>query len=105
MVTLRLDAHGNGAHAWKGGQLETTKFANHTWVGKRYQKENDREGDFLGKLSPDYAEGEGTRWYVRISADHAPSEKGGTFNLNKKTSLRNLSDTPPCHEFFSSAAD
>lgn len=94
-MTLRLDEHGNGAYAWKEGRFETTQFGDHTWVGNWYQKENDREGGFVVKLSPDYTEGEGTWWYVRIGSDHAPSEKGGTFHLSKKTSLTRLSDTLP----------
>ena len=94
-VTLRLDDHGNGDYAWKEGRFETTQFSGHTWVGNWYQKENDREGGFVVKLSPDYTEGEGTWWYVRIGSNHSPSEKGGTFHLSRKTSLTNLSDTPP----------
>jgi len=94
-VMLRLDEHGNGAYAWKEGRFETTQFNGHTWVGNWYQKENDREGGFVVKLSPDYTEGEGTWWYVRIGSDQAPSEKGGTFRLSRKTSLTNLSATPP----------
>jgi hypothetical protein len=94
-VTLRLDAHGNGAYEWKEGRFETTQFGDHTWMGKWYQKENDREGGFVVKLSPDHTEGDGTWWYVRIGSDHAPSEKGGTFHLSRKTSLTNLGDTPP----------
>jgi len=94
-VTFRLDEHGNGIYAWKKGRFETMRFGGRTWAGKWYQKENDREGGFVVKLSPDYTEGEGTWWYVRIGSDLAPSEKGGTFRLSKKTSLTNLSDTPP----------
>jgi hypothetical protein len=94
-VTLRLDEQGNGTYAWKEGRLETTQFGGHTWVGNWYQKENDREGGFVVKLSPDYTEGDGTWWYVRIGSDHAPSEKGGTFHLSKKAPPTNLSDTPP----------
>jgi hypothetical protein len=70
------------------------ELGDHTWVGKWFQKENDREGGFVVKLSPDYTEGEGTWWYSRIGSDPAPSEKGGTFHLSKKTSLTTLSDQP-----------
>ncbi|HSA61309.1 MAG TPA: hypothetical protein VLE03_03645 [Nitrospiraceae bacterium] len=94
-VTLRLDALGNGTYEWKEGRFETTQFGGHTWSGKWYQRENDREGGFTVTLSPDYTEGEGIWWYVRIGSDHAPSEKGGTFHLSKKTSLTSLSGTPP----------
>ena len=94
-VVLRLDEQGNGTYAWKDGRFETAQFGDHTWVGKWFQRENDREGGFVVTLSPDYTEGEGTWWYIRIGSDSAPSEKGGTFHLSKKTSLTNRSDTPP----------
>lgn len=95
VVALRLDEQGNGTYAWKDGRFETVQFGDHVWVGKWFQKDNDREGGFVVKLSPDFTEGEGTWWYVRIGSDPAPSEKGGTFHLSKKTSLTNLNDTPP----------
>jgi len=95
VVTLRLDEQGHGSYAWKGGRFETTRLGDHTWVGKWYQEENDREGGFLVKLSPDYTEGEGTWWYVRIGGDRVPAQKGGTFHLTKKTTMTNLSETPP----------
>lgn len=94
VVTLRLDEQGNGTYAWKDGRFETAQLEDHTWVGNWYQKENDREGGFAVKLSPDYTEGEGTWWYIRIGSDRTPSQKGGTFHLSKKTSLTNLRDTP-----------
>jgi hypothetical protein len=93
-VTLRLDEQGNGTYNWKDGRFETTRFGDHTWVGKWSQKDNDREGGFVVKLSPDYTEGEGTWWYIRIGEDSAPGQRGGSFHLSKKTSLTNLSDTP-----------
>jgi len=93
-VMLRLDEQGNGSYEFKDGRFETITFADHTWVGKWYQRENDREGGFIVKLSADYQEGEGTWWYVRIGEDHMPSEKGGTFRLSRKTSVT-LSETPP----------
>lgn len=94
VVTLRLDEQGNGTYAWKDGRFETTRLGYHTWVGKWSQQENDREGGFVVKLSPDYMEGEGTWWYVRIGGNRAPAQKGGTFHLTRKTSLTNLSETP-----------
>ena len=94
-VILRLDEQGNGTYSYKEGRFETTQFEGQTWAGNWYQKENDREGGFVVKLSADYMEGEGIWWYVRIGEDLAPSEKGGTFHLSRKTSLTNLSETPP----------
>lgn len=94
VVRLRLDERGNGSYTWKDGRFETTRLGDHTWVGKWYQQENDREGGFVVKLSPDYSEGEGTWWYVRIGDNRAPAQKGGSFHLTKKTSVTNLSDTP-----------
>ena len=93
-VMLRLDEQGNGTYTYKDGQFETTRLEGHTWAGKWYQKENDREGGFVVKLSADYMEGDGTWWYVRIGDDTTPSEKGGMFHLSRKTSLTNLSENP-----------
>ena len=93
-VTLGLDEQGNGVYSYKGGRFETTRLEGLTWAGKWYQKENDREGGFVVKLSADYMEGEGTWWYLRIGEDTEPSEKGGTFRLSRKTSLTNLSGMP-----------
>lgn len=95
VITLRLDEQGNGAYSWKDGRFETTRLSDHTWVGKWAQRENDREGGFAIKLSEDYTEGEGTWWYIRIGNDDAPAQRGGHFHLSRKTSLTNLSDTPP----------
>lgn len=94
IVTLRLDERGNGTYNWKDGRFETTRLGDHTWVGKWSQRENDREGGFVVKLSPDYTEGEGTWWYIRIGPDRAPAQRGGNFHLSKKTSVTNLSETP-----------
>lgn len=93
-VTLRLDEQGNGTYSYKDGRFETTRLEDHTWSGRWYQKENDREGGFVVKLSADYMEGDGTWWYVRIGDDTTPSEKGGMFHLSRKTSLTNLSENP-----------
>lgn len=94
VTTLRLDDQGNGTYNWKDGRFETTRLTDHTWVGKWSQKDNDREGGFIVKLSGDYLEGEGTWWYVRIGSDRAPAQRGGSFHLTKKTSLTNLGETP-----------
>ena len=94
VTTLKLDEQGNGHYAWKGGRFQTTRLGDHTWEGKWFQQENDREGGFAVKLSPDYTEGEGTWWYVRIGNDRAPAQRGGKFHLTKKTSLTDVSETP-----------
>jgi|UPI0007802332 hypothetical protein len=95
VVMLRLDEKGNGTYPYKDGRLETLRLNGHTWVGKWYQKENDREGGFRVVLSDDYTEGDGTWWYDRIGEDSAPAQKGGTFHLSKRTSLTKLGETPP----------
>ena len=92
---LILDEQGNGHYDWKDGRFETHTLIDHTWHGMWFQKENDRDGGFMVEFSPDVSEGEGRWWYSRIGTDHAPTQKGGTFNLSKKTALMNHSDTPP----------
>lgn len=94
-VMLRLDDKGNGTYPYKDGHFETLRLEDRHWVGKWYQKENDREGGFVVTLSKDFTEGEGRWWYVRIGTDHAPTNKGGTFRLSKRTSLTRLDETPP----------
>lgn len=91
-VTLRLDQQGNGTYPFKDGRFETSRLEGHAWVGTWSQKENDREGGFSVTLSKDYSEGQGIWWYVRIGADRKPTQKGGTFRLNKKASLTKLRD-------------
>jgi hypothetical protein len=59
------------------------------------QKENDRDGGFMVEFSPEFSEGEGRWRYSRVGTDHAPTQKGGTFHLSKKTALINHGDTPP----------
>ena len=86
VVTLTLDAQGNGTYAWKGGRFETHSLSDHTWQGRWIQEDNDREGGFTVKLSPDFSNGEGQWWYTRIEKDLAPTQKGGTFFLTKKSS-------------------
>lgn len=92
---LTLDEQGNGPYAWKDGRLETYALVGHTWQGMWFQKENDREGGFTVEFSPDFSEGDGTWWYTRLGTDHAPSQKGGTFHLTRKTISARVSETPP----------
>ena len=89
VVTLTLDEQGNGSYSWKGGRFETHSLSDHTWQGRWVQMENDREGGFTVQLSPDFSDGEGRWWYTRIADDLAPTQKGGTFRLTKKSSLGN----------------
>ena len=92
---LTLDEDGNGHYNWKDGRFETRSLIGHTWHGRWFQKENDRDGGFTVEFSPDFSEGEGRWWYSRIETDHAPMQKGGTFHLSKKTAFMNHNDTPP----------
>ena len=85
VVTLTLDEQGNGTYPWKGGRFETRILSDHTWQGMWSQTENDREGGFSVQFSPDFAEGEGQWWYTRIENDPAPTHKGGTFRLTRKS--------------------
>jgi len=91
---VTLDGEGNGRYNWKGGRFETHTFVGHTWQGRWFQKENKRDGGFTVELSPDFSEGEGRWWYTRIGTDHAPTLKGGTFHLRKKTPRINDNDSP-----------
>lgn len=95
VVLLTLDEQGNGRYQWKEGRFETQTLVDHTWHGMWFQKENDRDGGFTVEFSPDFSEGEGRWWYSRIGTDHAPTDKGGTFHLSRKTDLMSHSDTPP----------
>jgi hypothetical protein len=94
-VLLTLDEQGNGHYDWKDGRFETHSLIGHTWDGLWSQKENDRDGGFTVEFSPDFSEGEGRWWISRIGADHAPTQKGGTFHLSRKTTFLNHSDTSP----------
>ncbi|WP_455388182.1 hypothetical protein [Petrachloros mirabilis] len=94
VVTLTLDEQGNGTYPWKEGRFETTALSDHTWQGMWFQKENDREGGFTVKFSPDFSEGEGHWWYSRIEDDRAPTQKGGTFRLRRLTSQASASNIP-----------
>ena len=92
---LVLDEQGNGHYDWKDGRFETHTLIGHTWQGMWFQKENDRKGGSTVEFSPDCSEEGRCRWYSRIGTDHAPTQKGGTFHLSKKTARMNRSDTPP----------
>jgi len=95
VVMLTLDEQGHGAYTWKEGRFETTGLQGRTWEGLWFQKENDREGGFVVELSPDYSEGEGRWWYTRIGSNHAPTDKGGTFHLSKKTPVTKVYEGQP----------
>ncbi|MEQ1626194.1 MAG: hypothetical protein ABL965_02285 [Nitrospira sp.] len=95
VVLLTLDESGNGTYGWKKGQLRTVALSGLHWEGTWLQEENDREGNFVVELSPDLSEGDGRWWYTRIGDDRAPTAKGGTFHLSRKTSGLAASDTPP----------
>jgi hypothetical protein len=95
VVTLTLDEQGNGTYPWKGGRFETHSLSDHTWQGRWIQQENDREGGFIVQLSPDFLTGEGRWWYTRIGDDPAPTQKGGTFYLAKKSSVASRMSTSP----------
>ena len=92
-VHLTLDEQGNGHYDWKDGRFETHTLIGQTWDGMWFQKENDRDGGFTVEFSPDFSEGEGRWWVSRIGADHAPTQKGGTFHLSRKTAI--LNHRPP----------
>ena len=85
LARLVLDEKGNSRYDWKDGRLETLSLIGHTWRGMWFQKENDRDGEFMVEFSPDFSEGEGRWWYRRIGTDHAPTQKGGRFHISKKT--------------------
>ena len=94
VVTLTLDEQGNGTYPWKGGKFETYSLNDHTWQGRWIQTDNDREGGFTVELSPDFSDGEGRWWYTRIADDLAPTQKGGTFRLTKKSSAIDAASAP-----------
>ena len=95
VVLLTLDEQDNGNYEWKGGRFETQTLVGQTWHGMWFQTENDRDGGFTVEFSPDFSEGNGRWCYSQIGTDHAPTQKGGTFHLSKRTALRSHSDTPP----------
>jgi hypothetical protein len=81
--TLVLDDRGNGNYSWQNGVFMTTSLAGHSWSGSWLQRQNDREGRFEVRLSPDYSEGEGRWWYTRIDMDTQPRQKGGAFHIRR----------------------
>jgi hypothetical protein len=95
VLTLTLDDQGNGTYPWKGGRFETHSLSDHTWQGRWIQQDNDREGGFTVQLSPDFSRGEGRWWYTRIENDLAPTQKGGTFQLTRKSPAPNESTPTP----------
>ena len=97
VVPLILDEQGKGRYEWKEGRFETRRLMDHTWSGKWVQKENDREGGFRVKFSPDFSEGEGQWWYSRIGNDKAPTLKGGSFQLRARSKRHLQSREPPLH--------
>ena len=94
-VLLTLDETGHGTYGWKKGHLRTVAFSGLHWEGTWLQEENDREGNFVVELTPDFSEGDGRWWYTRIGDDRAPTAKGGTFHLSRRTSSLSASETPP----------
>ena len=95
VVTLTLDEQGNGTYPWKGGRFETHSLSDHIWQGRWVQMENDREGGFSVQFSSDFSDGEGRWWYTRIADDLAPTQKGGTFRLTKKSSIADDAPSTP----------
>lgn len=95
VVLLTLDERGNGSYGWKKGYLRTVALDGLQWEGTWLQEENDREGGFVVELTADFSEGAGRWWYTRIGDDRAPSTKGGTFRLTRRTSDLSASETPP----------
>ena len=93
-VLLTLDEQGSGHYDWKDGRFETLTLIDHTWNGMWFQEENDQDGGFTVEFSPDFSEGEGQWWHSRIGTDYAPTQKGGTFHLSKKTATMSHNDTP-----------
>jgi hypothetical protein len=77
----KLDAQGNGAYTWQGGQIVTTEVHDRRWRGTWTQPGNDREGGFEVVLSADGSEAKGIWWYTRVGMkDHIPPRQhGGTY--------------------------
>jgi hypothetical protein len=93
--TLVLDERGNGHYGWQKGLFRTTALSGLSWTGYWQQRQNDREGRFEVRLSPDYTEGEGRWWYTRIETDERPQHKGGTFHLKHVHPSGKLSHASP----------
>ena len=94
VVRLALDEKGNSHYDWKDGRFGTDTLIGQTWHGRWFQKENDRDVGCTVEFSPDFSEGERRWWYSRIGTDDAPTQKGGTFHIGKKTALMSHSATP-----------
>lgn len=82
-VDLIMDNAGRGTYAYKGGRFETTSLVGQEWRGRWIQTENDREGEFVIRLSANFQEGEGRWWYTRIGSVKNPPDKGGLFHLTR----------------------
>ena len=93
--TLVLDERGNGNYGWQQGLFRTTALSGQSWTGSWHQRQNDREGRFEVRLSPDYSEGDGHWWYTRIETDERPQRKGGIFHLKHVRPSGNLSHATP----------
>ena len=76
-----LDAQGNGAYTWQGGQILTTAFHDRRWQGTWKQPGNDRDGGFEVVLSEDGSEAKGIWWYNRVGTKNniPPRQHGGSY--------------------------
>lgn len=83
VIELILDRAGCGTYEYKGGRFETTSLIGQEWRGRWIQSENDREGEFVVQLTPDFQEGDGRWWYTRIGRVVNPPDKGGGFHLSR----------------------
>jgi hypothetical protein len=72
---------GMGRMTGKAGLIETVELTRGVWKGKWYQKENDREGEFLIRFSTEPLVAEGQWWYTRIGSDTKPLDPGGRFTM------------------------
>ncbi len=80
-IPITLDKEGNGTYEWKDGVIETVELTRGVWKGKWYQKENDREGEFLIRFSSEPLLADGQWWYTRIGSDVQPLDPGGRFTM------------------------
>ena len=87
VVRLTLDEQGSSHYDWKDGGFEMRPLIGHTMHGMWFQKENDRDGRFTVEFSADFSEEKRPWWCSRIGTDYAPTQRGGTFHLGKKTTL------------------
>ena len=84
-IQIILNEDGSGPYQWKDGEFITTAYANGVWEGRWSQRENDRDGGFEVRLSPDGSGGEGRWWYTRIGSDTAPTQTGGVFQIARRS--------------------